>query len=78
MADTYKQFVTDGARIYALDHPQIARTLKERLAKRKHELGSAIVYGSAMDWADYKERIGVVKGIDEAIVICDQVEKEER
>lgn len=72
------QAVTDALQIYSLDHPQIARTLRAKLIKRRQELGSALADGYAEDWGDYKGRAGVIKGLDEAIAICEQVEKEGR
>lgn len=70
--------MTDALHIYALDHPQLARTLKAKLIRRRIDLGDQLVEGYASEWADYRERVGVIKGLAEAIAICDQVEKEER
>lgn len=35
-----------------------------------------ILSGSASDWAEYKRLVGVLEGIDEALRVCDDLEKE--
>lgn len=70
--------MTDALQIYSLDHPQIARTLRAKLIKRRQDLGVALTDGYAADWGDYNRRAGTIKGLDEAIAICEDVEKEER
>ena len=65
-----------GFDVYALDSPQAARTFRARLEKRKNELQSYILTGDVMDWADYRRRVGVIEGIDEALRVCDDLEKE--
>jgi hypothetical protein len=39
-------------------------------------LQSYILTGDVMDWADYRRRVGVLEGIDEALRVCDDLEKE--
>lgn len=69
--------MTDPAfRLYAAEHPQLARTLRAKLEHRRAELIIQLGEGFAGDWADYKERSGVIKGLKEAIDICEQAEKE--
>lgn len=34
--------------------------------------------GSAQDWGDYQRRVGVLEGIDEALHVCEDIEKAER
>ena len=65
-----------GFNVYALDSPQGVRTFKAKLEKRRAELASQIADGSAKDWSDYKHRVGVLEGIDEALRVCDDLEKE--
>lgn len=65
-----------GFNVYALDSPQVARTIKQRLLKRREELAAAIASGLVSDWSDYKHRVGVLEGIDEALRVCDDLEKE--
>ncbi len=59
-----------------MDTPRVARTIRGKLEKRKAELADFIVHGQIMDWADYKRRVGVLEGIDEALRVCDDIEKE--
>ena len=67
-----------GFSVFALDSPQEARTIRKKLEIRRAELASVISEGGAQDWADYKSRVGVLQGIDEALHVCDEVLKDER
>ena len=62
--------------IFGLDNPRLSQTLKGVLLKRKSEL--LINLTNAEDWPDFKERVGVIKGVQEAIDVCDEIEKNER
>jgi hypothetical protein len=64
-----------GFRLYAEDHPALARTLRAKLEKRQVELGGQLMAGSAQDWPDYKQRLGVIRGLQEAIDLCADEEK---
>ena len=44
--------------------------------QRRKELIEQMATGYAQDWADYRERVGTVKGLDTALALCDEVEKE--
>lgn len=65
-----------GFNVYALDSPQVARTIKQRLEKRRLELAGAISDGLVKDWSDYQRQVGVITGIDEALRVCDDLERE--
>ena len=65
-----------GLRIFALDHPQVARTLRGKLGKRRQELVEQLAQGNAEDYADYKGRVGRLEGIEEAMKICEAIEAE--
>jgi len=63
----------EAVRLYAEDHPALAHKLKAKLEKRQEELlGNLIV---ADDWADYKHRVGVLRGLQDAIDICEEQDK---
>lgn len=66
------------AHIQRLDHPALNLKVSDRLqalmANYEHQLGG----GNAKDWPDYKERVGVIRGLREAIDICSDVENELR
>lgn len=68
--------LNEGFSVYALDTPQSARTIKKLLERRRAELADYIITGDVMDWADYRRRVGVLEGIDEALRVCDDLEKE--
>ncbi len=66
----------DALRLFALDHPHVARTLRGKLMKRQAELVAQIGAGLAEDFPDYKGRVGVIRGLQEAIDLCEQTNKE--
>ncbi len=67
-----------GFSVFALDHVQHLRTIKKRLTEIRAERASDLVSGLAADWADYKHRVGVLEGIDEALRVCEDIERAER
>ena len=70
--------MSEAFRVYSMDAPQQPRTLKEKINRRRNELANYIVNGQVSDWADYRRRIGVIEGLEEAMVLCDEVEDEQR
>lgn len=66
-----------GLRIFALDHPRVARTLSGKLRQRQTELAGQLATGNAQDWGDYRERVGTIRGFSEAIAMADQIAKEQ-
>jgi len=67
-----------GFRLYALDHAQQIRTIRKRLESVRDERREHLTSGGAQDWADYKSQVGFLEGIDEALRVCDEIEKAER
>lgn len=65
-----------GFSVFALDSPQTLKTIRVRLEKLKADLTLQLQY--AQDWSDYKHRVGVLMGLDEALHVCDEIEKAER
>lgn len=63
-------------RLFAPDHPALAVTVRARLEKERNSQIEQMATGYAQDWGDYKQRVGIVKGLDEAIQICLNVEQE--
>jgi hypothetical protein len=61
----------DALRIYASDHPALARGLHAKLLKTAAEYAQQLATGCAQDWADYKQRIGVIRGLNEAAQMCE-------
>ncbi len=68
--------MAEGFKVYPLDSPQVARTIRQRLLKRQEELIPPIAAGQVKDWDDYQRRVGVLEGIDEALRVCDDIDKE--
>lgn len=63
-----------AVRLFAPEHPALSRTVHGKLEKRRAELSVQITDGYASDWPDYRQRVGVIKGIDEAIQFCIEAE----
>jgi len=55
---------------------RLARTFENRLLEEISREGSAIVTGAAVDIADYKYRVGVVRGMKRALAVLDDTERE--
>lgn len=69
--------MADAFRAFAVDTPQTARSLRARLIKLKQDLSDQLAEGYAKDWGDYCSRTGVIDGVTQAIIICEEVVKEE-
>lgn len=67
-----------GFSVYALDHTQHARTIKKKLTEIRATHAANLVDGLAQDWADYQRRVGRLEGIDEALHVCEDIERAER
>lgn len=67
-----------GFSVYALDHVQQARTIKKKLAEIRATQAGDLGNGLATDWADYQRRVGRLEGLDEALHVCDEIERAER
>lgn len=68
---------TAAFRTFAIEPPHQVRSMRKMLQVRVEDLSSQIVAGYAKDWPDYKERVGVIAGLSEAIAFCDELEKAE-
>lgn len=64
-----------GFSVYALDSPQTVRTIRNKLQKLKADRSSDLQF--AQDWSDFKRRVGEIQGLDEALRVCDEIEKAE-
>lgn len=65
-----------AVRFFAPEHPQTPRTLRGKLEKLMAEKTGMLAEGSASGFADYKLRIGEIRGLNEAIEICREAEKD--
>ncbi len=64
-------------RTFAMEPPYQVRSLRRMLQKKIEELTAALSGGYAKDWADYRERVGEISGLLEAVGFCDELEKAE-
>lgn len=64
-----------AVRLFAPEHPSLARTLRGKLEQHRATLGEALISGYASDWGDYNKRVGVILGISTAIAFCSDAEK---
>jgi hypothetical protein len=65
-----------GFSVFALDTPQAVRTFRMKLERMRADRLSELVV--AQDWSDFKRRVGILEGLDEALHVCDDIEKAER
>ena len=63
-------------RFYAEDHPALHHTVAAKLGKEIASLSAQVAGGCAADYPDYRERIGVIRGLTQAIEICRQTQEE--
>jgi hypothetical protein len=61
---------------YPTEHPALNLTVKSRLGAILREEQENLALGVAADWADYRYRCGVMRGLSTAIDLCDEVLKE--
>lgn len=65
-------------RTFAIEPPYQVRSIRKMCEVRIKDLADQLSEGYAKDWADYQNRAGVVAGLKEAILFCDEMEKAER
>lgn len=68
------QLQDEAARFTSTDHPALAQTLVRELQKIRDERVRTLVKSPAKDFAEYKERCGVIEGLDIAIAVASQVD----
>ena len=66
-----------AVRLFAADHPALTNTVRQRVTALRAKLISECV-GAAEDWPDYKQRRGVIIGLEHALRICGEADKEYR
>jgi hypothetical protein len=64
--------------VFALDHHSHIRTIRQQLNMIRANYVEELIVGSAKDFADYRRHVGRLEGIDEALHVCDAVERAER
>jgi hypothetical protein len=66
----------DAFSLYATESPYTVRSLRGKLMKRIGEYGAEIATGASPDWAHYRQRVGIVMGLKEALEILEEVQEE--
>ena len=54
---------------------RLSNTLREKLDAEAHDTAHKLTTSIAQEYADYRERVGVVKGLRRAIDILNEIEK---
>jgi hypothetical protein len=58
------------------DHRRLALTLHQLLVKARAEQAATIVKGGPKDFPEYRNRVGVIEGLDIAIALCEQAQRQ--
>jgi hypothetical protein len=66
----------EAFRTFALESTREIKSLRNALAKRRTELMVQVAEGYAKSWEEYKFRVGMISGLNEALAMCDEWEKE--
>ena len=66
-----------AVRLFAADHPALTNTVRQRVTVLRAKLITECV-SAAEDWPDYKQRRGVIIGLEHALRICGEADKEYR
>lgn len=64
--------------LLAFEHPGLAQSLRGKLIKLRADYAVQLSENSAQGIEDYRHRTGVIRGIKEAIEICEQLEQDLR
>ena len=65
-------------RFFPGDHPAVLSTARARIEQRKKEFIEALVGGFAKEFADYRQRVGEIVGLNLALELLDQAEQDMR
>lgn len=65
-----------GFSVFALDSPQALRTIRTKLERIKAGHFEDLLL--AADWPDFRRRVGVIEGLNQALHVCDEIEQAER
>lgn len=65
-------------RFFPGDHPAVLGTARARIEQRRKEFIEALAGGFAKEFADYKQRVGEIIGLNIALELLDEAEQEMR
>lgn len=66
---------SEAFKVYSMDHPNLPRGLRGRLAEHHQRLTQQLV--NSQNWEDFKERRGRLLGLIDAIGMCEEIEHEQ-
>ncbi len=61
-------------RMFALDDHRLPKRLADKLSAQRDKCIVELQY--AMDWADFKKRMGQIGAMDAAITMCNEINEE--
>lgn len=56
---------------------RLPRGWRTKLEESREREASYLISGAALDFADYRNRVGRIQGLNDAINLCQQMEDEE-
>ena len=69
----------EAFQVYATESPRLIRTFGQMLDAEIAKESAAVASGAAQDWGNYRERVGVIRGLTTALNILKlEVDKEDR
>lgn len=74
MAD--KEQEPQPVRFYVDDDARLPKTVESQLKVLFSKQVDVVAGGYPQDWGQYKEAVGVIKGLNTAITICQEASKE--
>jgi hypothetical protein len=63
-------------RLYAEDDHRLPRTVERELMEMRASLIAGLAEGAAKDFADYRDKVGEIRGLSNAISICQDAKKQ--
>jgi len=55
----------------------LARELHRRIGERRADWARVLIEGRAIDHADYRHKVGYVRGLDDAIAILEDIKSQD-
>lgn len=66
----------DPVREFMGDHHRLAGSLLSLLKTERATAADALVKGGPKDFAEYRNRVGFVEGLDNAIALCEMAQRQ--
>lgn len=62
--------------LYVEEDRRVPMTVAKQIEQERQSLIDGLVDGSALDFAQYREKVGEIRGLTTAILICQEAEKQ--